>query len=269
MKIILNKRKLIKYIANEKKLGFVPTMGAFHKGHSSLIKKSNKQCCKTIVSIYVNKPQFSRSIDFKKYPRNLKRDISIVKKLKVDYLFIPRDKHIYPNGINKKIKINSFAKKLCGKYRPKHFESVVDVIERFIRIIKPKKIFLGKKDFQQFLLIKDFVGKKYPLIKVIGCKTIRENNGLALSSRNLLLSKKERLAGSKIYKFIFNNKKKIIKNKITINTIKKKMYNLGVSKIDYIKVLNINKIINTQKKNPVLKVFIAYYFNTTRLIDNI
>ena len=269
MKIILNKRKLIKYIVNEKNLGFVPTMGALHKGHLSLIKKSISQCSKTVVSIYINKPQFSKSIDFKKYPRNLIRDVNIVKRLKVDYLFLPTTKQIYPDGINRKIKINNFAKRLCGKYRPGHFKSVLDVIERFIKIITPRKIFLGKKDFQQLLLIKNFLNKKYPFVKVIECKTIRENSGLALSSRNFLLSKKERLIGAKVYKFILNNKLKIVKNEIKINAIKKKMYDLGVNKIDYIEILNVNKIIKPYKKNTNYKIFIAYYLKTTRLIDNI
>ncbi len=118
MKIISTKNKLIKIIRRDKNLGFVPTMGSIHSGHISLIKKSIKLCDKTIVSIFVNKPQFNRKSDFKKYPRVIKKDIYKIKKLKADLLYLPTEKQIYPKGINKNIKINPFGKKLCGKYRP-------------------------------------------------------------------------------------------------------------------------------------------------------
>ena len=134
MKIFSNKNELIKFIDNEKNLGFVPTMGAFHLGHLSLFKKSIAQCNKTLVSIYINKPQFNKSNDYKKYPRTLKSDIQILKRLKIDYLYLPTNKQMYPKGIDKKIKINLFGKKLCGKFRPGHFNAVVDVINRFIKI---------------------------------------------------------------------------------------------------------------------------------------
>ena len=133
MKIFLSKNKLLNCINSEKNLGFVPTMGAIHLGHLSLIKKSKQQCSKTIVSIFINRPQFNKKSDFNKYPRTLKNDISLFKKLKVDYLYVPSKKQIYPNGQNRNIKINPLGKKLCGKFRPGHFEAVVDVIDRFIK----------------------------------------------------------------------------------------------------------------------------------------
>jgi len=120
----------------------VPTMGAIHLGHISLVKKCLYQCDKTIVTIFVNKAQFNRKSDFQKYPRVLKKDITILKKLKVDILYLPSANQIYPDGRNKNIKISSFRKKLCGKFRPGHFQAVADVIDRFIKIIKPKKIYL-------------------------------------------------------------------------------------------------------------------------------
>ena len=130
MKIISHKNKLVKFINNEKNLGFVPTMGGIHPGHISLIKRSIRECKKTAVSIFVNKPQFNRKYDFKKYPRNIKKDIKKLQKLKIDFLYLPKVKDIYPKGQNKNIKISSLKKKLCGKNRPGHFEAVVDVIDR-------------------------------------------------------------------------------------------------------------------------------------------
>ena len=160
MKIISNKKKLAEFVDNEKNLGFVPTMGAIHSGHASLINKSIASCSKTIVSIFINKPQFNKKIDYKKYPRKRIKDILALRKLKIDYLYLPTSKQIYPSGHNKNIKISSFSKKLCGKNRPGHFKAVVDVVQRFIKIIKPAKIFLGEKDMQQLKIIDHFIIKK-------------------------------------------------------------------------------------------------------------
>jgi len=269
MKIILSKKSLIKIIQGEKNLGFVPTMGAIHKGHLSLIKKSIKSSNKTIVSIFINKPQFNKKVDYQRYPRILKKDVSLLKKNKVDYLYLPTFNQIYPKGPSKKIKITSFGKKLCGKFRPGHFESVVDVVNRFINVIKPNKIFFGEKDMQQLKIIEDFFYQNGIKIKIIGCKTVREKNGIACSSRNILLSKKEKLIASKIYKLIHKNKKNLISNKKYLLTIKKKILKNGINKIDYLKTININKLSRPYKKNNKYKIFIAYYIGSTRLIDNI
>ena len=269
MKIILSKSKLIKFIHNENNLGFIPTMGAIHQGHISLIEKCISQCEKTIVSIFINKPQFNKKSDFHKYPRLLKKDISILKKFKVDYLYLPSVNQIYPNGRNKNIKISSFRKKLCGKFRPGHFEAVVDVIDRFIKIIRPKNIYFGEKDMQQLKIIEHFVNKNHSKTKVIGCKTIRDKNGVALSSRNFLLSIKENQIASKIYKLINDNKQNLIKKKLSLVSIKRKIFMLGVRKIDYVKILDINKLTKPYKRNNKYKIFVAYYLDSTRLIDNI
>ena len=210
MKIIQDKKRLIKLIQGEKNLGFVPTMGTIHLGHISLINKCISLCDKTVVSIYVNKPQFNKSKDFSNYPRNLKKDIKILKKLNVDYLYTPITKQIYPKGINKKIKISSFSKKLCGKFRQGHFESVVDVIDRFVKIIDPKYIFLGEKDYQQLKIVEHFLNKNHKNIKLVPCKTIREKNGIAYSSRNTLLSSKQKKVAAKIYNLIQHKKKYLI-----------------------------------------------------------
>jgi pantoate--beta-alanine ligase len=226
-------------------------------------------CNRTIVSIYINKPQFNKKDDFKKYPRTLDKDIYKLKKLALDYIYLPISKQIYPAGVKKNIKINSFKKTLCGKHRPGHFEAIVDVIDRFIKIIKPKKIFLGEKDMQQLLIIDDFVKKNHPYTKVISCKTVRERNGIACSSRNYLLSRKEKDIASMVYIFILSNKKKLLENKISIKNLKKILYNFGVDKIDYLEILNVNKVIKPYKRKNKFKIFIAYYLGATRLIDNV
>ena len=269
MKIISSKKKLIKFIHNEKDLGFVPTMGSIHLGHISLIRRSKSECQKTLVTIFINKPQFNNARDYRRYPRKVKKDIKILKKNKVDYLYMPSFNQIYPNGRNRKIKIDSFSKKLCGKFRPGHFEAIADVIDRFIKIIQPIKIYFGEKDQQQLMIIKKFITENHKITKVVSCRTIREKNGVAFSSRNLLLSDNEKKIASEIYAYLVREKKKLIKNLIKINEIKKNIIKYGAKKIEYIEILNINKIIKPHKKNKKYKIFIAYYLGTTRLIDNI
>jgi len=269
MKIILEKNKLSQFTHNKKNLGFVPTMGGIHPGHISLITRSINECKKTIVSIFINKQQFNNRKDFAKYPRALKKDIFKLKKLKIDILYLPKDEDIYPNGYNRKIVISSFKKRLCGKFRRGHFEGVADVIDRFMKIINPDKIYLGEKDFQQLKILEDFIKKNHSYCKVVPCKIIREKNGIACSTRNNLLNNKEKIIASKIIKLIKKNKKKLIKKKIKVNKIKKILYSMKVKKIDYIEILNVNKLIKPFKKGNKYKIFFAYYLNKIRLIDNI
>ena len=269
MKILSDKKQLIKLVNFEKNLGFVPTMGGIHKGHLSLINKSISECEKTIVSIYINKPQFNKKKDFVSYPRNIKKDLLILKKYKIDYLFIPKTRQIYPNGPNKRIKISALGNKLCGRFRPNHFEAIADVVDRFLKIIKPKKIYMGEKDMQQLKIIEDFVKKNHKNIKVIGCKIIREKNGIAYSSRNFLINKKQKKIASNIYKLLKKNKKKIIKKQNLLNSYQNKIKKIGAYKIDYLEVLDINKLVNPFKGKKILRIFIAYYVGSVRLIDNI
>jgi len=269
MKIILQKTKLRKFIQNKKSLGFVPTMGGLHQGHISLIKRSIKECNNTVVSIFVNKQQFNNRKDFYKYPRNIKKDVTKLKKFRIDVLYLPKNKDIYSTGYNKKIKISPFKKKLCGKFRVGHFEAIADVIDKFIKIINPDKIYFGEKDFQQLKIIEDFIKKNHPKCKVIPCKTIRDKNGIALSSRNFLLTEVEKNLASKIYSLIKVNKRILINKKITIKEIKNTIYKMGVKKIDYINILNINKLVKPFKKKIKYRIFLAYYLGSTRLIDNI
>ena len=176
---------------------------------------------------------------------------------------------INPSSTNKDIKINSLSNRLCGKFRPGHFKAVADVIDRFIKIIKPKNIYLGEKDMQQLKIIEDFIRVNKIKTKVIQCKTIREKNGIPYSSRNLLLTKKEKKIASNVYTILRENKKKLIKNKIILKKIKKKILLLGIKKIDYLEFLNVNNLIKSKNKKNIFKIFIAYYLGKIRLIDNI
>merc|ERR1711966_371673 len=167
----------------------IPTMGGIHEGHLSLIKRSKKLCKKTLGSIFVNPKQFNNKKDFKTYPSNIEDDLKILRKIKgIDFVYIPKFKDIYNSKRKSIITIKKKDKILCAKFRKGHFEGVLDVMDRLTNLIKPNKIYMGKKDYQQLFLVKNYIEKKYKT-KIIGCKTIRSRNKLALSSRNYLLDK--------------------------------------------------------------------------------
>ena len=221
MKIILNNHDLSKTLGPFNDIGFVPTMGGIHEGHISLIKRSIKSNKKTIVSIFVNPKQFNNVKDFNSYPANIKKDLAILKKIKkLDFVYIPRFKDVYENKKKSEIKIEKKYRILCAKFRKGHFEGVLDVMNRLTKLIKPNKIFMGKKDFQQLFLVKNFIENKFNT-KVIGCKTIRNRNKLALSSRNFLFKQNELNDVEKISKNFLNLKNKIKYTKILINFYRK------------------------------------------------
>ena len=270
MKILLNNLTLFKTLRPFNDIGFVPTMGGIHEGHISLIKKSIKYSKKTIVSIFINPKQFNNRNDFKSYPSNIKKDLRILKKIKkIDYVYIPKFKDIYKNNNRPKIKINKSDKILCAKFRKGHFEGVLDVMDKLTNLIKPKKIFMGKKDYQQLYLVKNFIENKYKS-NVIGCKTIRNRNKLALSSRNFLFNKNELIEVEEISKKFLNLKKEVKKHK-NINKFliqSKKEYEKKFKiKIEYLE----NRCVKNLKiSNKYLgsNIFLSYYFKGVRLIDN-
>ncbi len=267
MKIFKDKISLQKEILN-KPISFIPTMGGLHKGHISLIKKSKKYKKKTLVSIFVNPKQFNQKSDYRDYPRNKFKDVSILRNLNVNYLYLPSIKDIYGFKPKNKIYLHKFSRELCGKFRKGHFEGVVNVMNRLIEIIKPQKIFMGKKDYQQLFLIKKFIAKYKINSKIIECNTLRQTNGVAFSSRNSMLKSNDLKIASKIYHFINKIKKKF--GVYSLNFLKKKIIELGASKVDYIENYNIKKnFIKSKKYNKNCKIFIAYYIKNVRLIDNI
>ena len=270
MKIILNSIELKKELKNNHNLGFVPTLGSIHKGHEYLILKSKKECKKTLVSIFVNPTQFINKKDHKNYPRNIKKDLSILKKLKVNYVFVPKVNDVYALKRKEKIRLKKTDLVLCAKYRKGHFEGVLDIMDRLTKLISPNKIFMGEKDFQQYHLVKKFLERRYET-EVIKCITIRSINKVALSSRNLLLDKENLLKAGKIIRELIKLKKVISKtNKINQHLVYKKndLIKKYKIKIEYLEHRNIK---NFKKSNTFenSKIFIAYYLNKIRLIDNL
>jgi len=260
--------KLNKEVNFKANIGFVPTMGALHKGHISLIKSSKLKCKKTLVSIFVNPSQFNKTNDYKKYPRKLSKDIKILNKLKVDYLLIPKISEIYKNKKNMKINLIKKDKVLCAKYRPGHFEGVLAVINQFMINIKPKFMFLGEKDYQQIILIKKFIKKKFKT-KIVVCKTVRLDNLVPYSSRNFRLSRNEIRTASFVSKCVHKFYLSIIKNfnnRFNINLVKNTIESKKI-KTDYFEIRNKTNLSKNFNRNN-FKIFIAYYLNDIRLIDN-
>lgn len=277
MKLILQISDLNKAIKKEKNLGFVPTMGSIHKGHEFLINISKRKCKKTLVSIFINPTQFNNKNDYKNYPRNIKKDLYILKKLNVDFVYLPSKSQIY----NKKRDSNIFLKKsqkiMCAKFRKGHFEGVLDVLDRFVKLISPKIMFMGKKDYQQFHLVQDFISKKYKTI-VFPCRTIRNTNGVALSSRNKLLNKLEIRNAGLIANRLLKLKRSItkkngiynigsIKTNKNIQKVKKNLIKKFNIKIEYLECRNLVNLSSNLVKKP-FKLFVSYYLNNIRLIDN-
>ena len=271
MKIFKSRHKLQNEIYNSKNLSFVPTMGGLHKGHISLIKKTKNFPGKNIVSIFINPKQFNQKKDFDNYPRNLIKDLKILKNLKVDFVYLPNHKDIFSFKTANNLFIDKFSKKLCGVSRKGHFEGVLNVVNRFLEIIKPKRIFLGKKDFQQLYLINQHIMKRKIATKIIECKTIRESSGVACSTRNNILTKKELTIASNAYNYLKFKKRLIMKNisNFNLKQIKEELLKLGISKLDYIEIYNLKNLKRPKTGKKKFNIFVAFYINKTRLIDNI
>jgi len=270
MKLIKQITDLNKAINKEKELGFIPTMGSLHKGHESLIKLSQKKCNKTMVSIFINPTQFNDKKDYKTYPKNLNNDLKVLKRLKVDYVYLPTVAQIYKLKKTSKISLKKVDKILCAKFRKGHFEGVLNILNRFVKLISPKIIFMGEKDYQQFFLVKNFIEKKYKSRVYLG-KTIRNSNKVALSSRNNLLNKDNFKTASLITHELFNLKRLIHKDKKKsknqIKIVKEELIIKFDIKIEYLECRNLINL-STSLHNKPFKLFISYYLNKVRLIDN-
>jgi len=267
--------KIKKFSDAGKIIGFVPTMGNLHAGHISLINKAYSECDKVIVSIFINPKQFNDDNDFLSYPKTLESDINILKNHNVSYLFYPDIKDIYPEGFTCDISFSSINNKLCAIDREGHFNGVGLILIKLFNIIKPNKVYFGLKDYQQYVLVKNLVSFLNYDIDVVSQDIIREKSGLALSSRNNLLSDNARLnIAPKLY-YILQDIKKVINDNQDIDLInlilnyKEKLLRYGFSKIDYLDILDNNLDNYNFKISKNARIFVAAIIENVRLIDNI
>lgn len=252
-------------------IGFVPTMGALHNGHISLIEKSTKENDITVVSIFVNPTQFLEGEDFSKYPRKIEADIKSCELAKVDILFMPNANEVYSKEEELTIKApKSKSYILEGLSRPKHFDGVLQVVLKLFNMVKPDRAYFGRKDAQQVILIKSMVKSLFLNIEVVDCDTVREIDGLALSSRNIYLSKESREDALLISKSLKKASKEIMKNILEVDKLKLVMQNiLKELNIDYIEVVDrdLNHIEKVKIGNTI--ILVAIKIEGVRYIDNI
>ncbi|MGC8587753.1 MAG: pantoate--beta-alanine ligase [Hydrogenobaculum sp.] len=264
-------RAFIKGIKQQfKTIGFVPTMGYLHEGHMSLVKASKEMCDITVVSIFVNPKQFGPKEDYGKYPRNLERDLGLLEEAKVDMVFIPDVDTIYPEGFSTTISIGSLANVLEGAFRPGHFDGVCTVVVKLFNIVKPDKAFFGEKDYQQLKIIQKLVKDLNLDIDIIPIPTKREEDGLAMSSRNTYLNQDERRRASSIYSFLLKAKEAFESGiKDTDKIIEYAKAVLDVDTVDYIKIVDKETLEEKTTPNKYDRILIAVRIGSTRLIDNI
>ena len=255
-----------------KRIGFVPTMGALHDGHLSLIRSACKENDIVVVSIFVNPKQFGPKEDLKKYPRPLSKDLAFCRKEEVDFVFYPKPSDMYLDDFSTYVEVKGLSGLLCGKSRPGHFSGVATVVAKLLNIIQPNTLYLGAKDAQQVLIIKKMIADLNIPVKVKVVPTVRERDGLALSSRNLYLNKNERVDALVLSQAI-NLAKILIKNgardsKRIISRMQELIKKKKSAKIDYIEIVDSHNLKPLNKISGSYLIALAVWFGKTRLIDN-
>ncbi len=277
MRIIQNIKELRKTLdvarRKGKTIGFVPTMGYFHEGHLSLMRRSKKECDVCVVSIYVNPAQFGPKEDLQAYPRDFKRDASMSRKENVDILFIPSDNVIYPNRYLTYIDVEKISKTLCGAFRPGHFKGVATVVAKLLNIVQPDTMYLGQKDAQQVAVLKTMVADLNFPLKIQVAATTREKDGLAMSSRNVYLSPTERAQAPVLYQALKRAQAQVKaggrSSAKIIQGIIQLIEQQTQGKIQYVACVDAHTLEPLKVLNGQVLIALAVFFGKTRLIDNI
>ncbi len=276
MQIVSTIREVKEIVGNWKKegktVGLVPTMGYLHEGHGSLISKARENNDKVAVSIFVNPMQFGPAEDLESYPRDLEKDSAFCESLGADLIFHPEPEEMYHENFSSFVDMTVLTEELCGLSRPVHFRGVCTVVSKLFNIVQPDRAYFGQKDAQQLAVIKHMVEDLNMNVEVIGCPIVREEDGLAKSSRNTYLSEEERKAALILSKTIFMGQKMVEDGETDaaklVDAMKKNIGTEPLAKIDYVKAvdgLTMQQV--TEIKAPVL-VAMAVYIGKTRLIDN-
>jgi len=257
----------------KKTIGFVPTMGALHFGHLALVRACKARCGVTVVSIFVNPTQFNNPDDLQHYPRTLKSDAELLHALNTDIVFAPSEKEIYPTPDTRKFDFGAFEQVMEGQFRPGHFNGVAQVVSRLFEIVEPDFAFFGEKDFQQLTIVRILAAETEPRPFIVACPTVREPDGLAMSSRNMLLTEEQRNAAPLIYQTLLGAKEKMATT--TVDEVKKWV----IKTINANKILEVEyaEIVNELTLQPIhswddaerVRLCVAIYARPVRLIDNI
>lgn len=253
-------------------VGFVPTMGYLHEGHASLMKCAKEQCDKVVVSIFVNPMQFGVNEDLDSYPRDLEADTKLCESIGVDLIFHPEVSEMYAEGFCSFVDMNGLTKELCGKSRPIHFRGVCTVVNKLFNIVTPDKAFFGQKDAQQLAVICRMVKDLNMDIEIVGCPIIREEDGLAKSSRNTYLNEEERKAALILSKTIRLGEQMVkdgVKDtKELVEAMKENISKEPMARIDYVEAVSMDTIEKIDTIEGKVLVAMAVFIGKTRLIDN-
>ena len=275
MKIFKTKVELRQWreTVSSQSIGLVPTMGALHAGHLSLVKKSQKECKHTVVSIFINKLQFGPNEDFNNYPRLIEQDVNFLKNENVDVLFCPKQAEIYSDNLSFQINERTIAKKLEGKTRPGFFGGVCMVVLKLFNIIQPHYVYFGEKDIQQLCVVQKMIKDlNFPIV-LRPCPTIRETNGLAMSSRNQYLSDIEQNEATILYQTLKKGEALILEGKNSVDSIIKIMHQKIKSQnmqVDYLEIRDLQTFEKIKElKTQSIVIVGAIYYKQIRLIDNI
>lgn len=253
------------------KVGFVPTMGYLHEGHLSLVEAAKKDCDIVIVSIFVNPAQFGPSEDLSIYPRDLDKDLSLLKSLDVDYVFFPTEEMMYPKGYKTWVEVEQLSDILCGSSRPGHFKGVCTVVLKLVNLVKPHYMYMGEKDFQQLSILRIMLSDLNVPTQIISCPIVRESDGLAKSSRNVFLNPEQRLRALCLSQALHLAKEMVASGITDVNLIQDQAIqhiDKAGAKLDYLQVRDSNTLLEQQNVDETSRMFIAAWVGKTRLIDN-
>ncbi|ABN52135.1 MAG TPA: pantoate--beta-alanine ligase [Hungateiclostridium thermocellum] len=254
-------------------IGLVPTMGYLHEGHLSLVNMSRQNNDYTVMSIFVNPTQFGPNEDFDRYPRDLERDLKLAEAAGVDVVFAPSVKEMYPDGYKTYVNVEGITEVLCGKSRPGHFRGVTTIVTKLFNIVEPHRAYFGQKDAQQVAVIKKMVKDLNMNVEIITCPIVREEDGLAMSSRNVYLSPEERKSAVILSKSLMEAEELIKKGETDAKKIRKYIIDrIQTEKnavIDYVEVVNADTLENVDEIKGRVLVALAVKFGSTRLIDNV
>jgi pantoate--beta-alanine ligase len=257
-----------------KSVGLVPTMGALHEGHMSLVRACRQESDIAVASIFVNPTQFGPGEDFEQYPRDWDGDIRKLREARVDTLFMPDGASMYPEGFSTRVEVEGLSEKLCGPFRPGHFSGVATVVAKLLRIINPKRAYFGLKDYQQSLIVKRLVSDLNIPVEIVTCPTAREHDGLAMSSRNQYLTPEERKAAPVIYRCLKETAERITSGARDGREIKGFMAGvLGqeplIKEVQYASVYDPNTLAELETVDGSALLAVAVRIGSTRLIDNL
>ena len=276
MYIFKTVESLQNYILKIKKkglrIGFVPTMGALHNGHLSLIEKAKNSADITVCSIFVNPTQFNDANDLIKYPVTTEKDINLLNTAKTDVLFLPTASEIYPENIDTSVNLDfgTLDKLMEGKHRPGHFAGVAQVVKRLLDIVQPNMLFMGQKDYQQFCICRNMIQQFNLPVDIVMCSIVREKDGLAMSSRNLRLNNEQRKIANKIHEVLSKISDDFDKNRLfelksnAINSLNK----IPEFRLDYLEIADGETLLPATKLSKNIIVCVAVYLGDIRLIDN-